>query len=339
MSCGAAGSSSSPADTLSKQMAGPAIRAWHIAETLSDEHDVKLVSTTTCTLKTRNVRVPDGRPRTQLRDIVAWSDIVIFQGFVMHQAPWLVSSRQDHRRRHLRPDPPRAARAEPVGRAPRRDRRTSPPPRGAERAARPRRLLPVRQRRAARLLARPAGRRRAAQPQPPTTATPRCARCSPSSPFGLPTTTPERTRPAIKGVVPGIGPDGQGHPLGRRRLQLVRPADADPRRRPAAPRPRPDVRLFFLGMKHPNPNVPEMRMAWDARQLADELGLTDKHVFFNEEWVAYDDRQNYLLDADVGVSTPLRARRDRRSPSAPGSSTTCGPGCRSSPPKVTRSAG
>ena len=56
-------------------------------------------------------------------------------------------------------------------------------------------------------------------------------------------------------------------------------------------------------MKHPNPDVPEMRMAWQTRKLADELGLTGRHVFFNEGWVAYDDRQNYLLDADVGVST------------------------------------
>ena len=28
-------------------------------------------------------------------------------------------------------------------------------------------------------------------------------------------------------------------------------------------------------------------------------------MFFNEDWVAYDDRQNYLLEADVGVSTHL----------------------------------
>ena len=26
-------------------------------------------------------------------------------------------------------------------------------------------------------------------------------------------------------------------------------------------------------------------------------------MFFNEQWVAYDDRQNYLLEADIGVST------------------------------------
>ncbi len=67
----------------------------------------------------------------------------------------------------------------------------------------------------------------------------------------------------------------------------------------------PEVRLFFLGMKHPNPHVPEMRMAVETRALADELGLTGTHVFFNEGWVEYDDRQNFLLEADVGVSTHL----------------------------------
>jgi hypothetical protein len=37
--------------------------------------------------------------------------------------------------------------------------------------------------------------------------------------------------------------------------------------------------------------------------LSDELGLTNKCVFFNQTWVNYDDRVNYLLDADIGVST------------------------------------
>ncbi|HEX2119138.1 MAG TPA: glycosyltransferase, partial [Acidimicrobiales bacterium] len=53
------------------------------------------------------------------------------------------------------------------------------------------------------------------------------------------------------------------------------------------------------------PDVPQMRMAVAARSLSDALGLTDKHVFFNEGWVAYEDRQNYLLEADIGVSTHL----------------------------------
>jgi hypothetical protein len=63
------------------------------------------------------------------------------------------------------------------------------------------------------------------------------------------------------------------------------------------------VRLFFLGMTHPNAILSEFEMATKAVALSDELGLTNKAVFFNQTWVNYDDRLNYLLDADVGVST------------------------------------
>ncbi len=56
-------------------------------------------------------------------------------------------------------------------------------------------------------------------------------------------------------------------------------------------------------MKHPNPGVPAMTIAFQTQQLAAELGLTGTHVFFNEGWVPYEERADYLLDADVGVST------------------------------------
>jgi len=46
-------------------------------------------------------------------------------------------------------------------------------------------------------------------------------------------------------------------------------------------------------------------MADDAVALADELGLAGTNVFFNKDWVEYGDRQNYLLEADIGVSTHL----------------------------------
>jgi glycosyltransferase involved in cell wall biosynthesis len=121
-------------------------------------------------------------------------------------------------------------------------------------------------------------------------------------PFGLDSEPPRRTRPAIKGVVPGIGPDDKvilwagGVYNWFDPLTLIRAVGQ-------LKDTHPDVRLFFLGMKHPNPDVPDMAIAWQTRQLADELALTGKHVFFNEGWVAYGDRQNYLLDADLGVST------------------------------------
>jgi hypothetical protein len=40
-----------------------------------------------------------------------------------------------------------------------------------------------------------------------------------------------------------------------------------------------------------------------ARLLAKELGISGKNVFFNEAWVPYEERQNYLLESDLGVST------------------------------------
>ncbi len=64
-----------------------------------------------------------------------------------------------------------------------------------------------------------------------------------------------------------------------------------------------DVRLVFLGMRHPNPEVPTMDIAGHTRMLANRLGLTDRHVFFNETWVPYAERQNWLMDADCGVTT------------------------------------
>jgi hypothetical protein len=56
-------------------------------------------------------------------------------------------------------------------------------------------------------------------------------------------------------------------------------------------------------MQHPNPHIPAMRAAHEVRELAAKLKLTDQHVFFNDTWVEYDRRADYLLDADVGVST------------------------------------
>jgi glycosyltransferase involved in cell wall biosynthesis len=123
-------------------------------------------------------------------------------------------------------------------------------------------------------------------------------------PFGISDAPPVRTRAALKCVVPGIGADdkvilwGGGVYNWFDPLTLLRAVDQVRAKRD-------DVRLFFLGLAHPNPDVPAMRMAAATRELSDELGLTGTHVFFNEDWVSYDDRGNYLLDSDIGVSTHL----------------------------------
>lgn len=64
----------------------------------------------------------------------------------------------------------------------------------------------------------------------------------------------------------------------------------------------PALKFVFLGTHHPDPRVAEMAMLSRARDLAGSLRLTGNSVYFLDGWVPYQDRQDYLCDADIGVS-------------------------------------
>lgn len=68
-----------------------------------------------------------------------------------------------------------------------------------------------------------------------------------------------------------------------------------------------NLRLVFMGGKHPNPDVPQNKMVQRAIDLAQNLNLLDKNVFFNEGWVDYNKRANYLKNATIGVSIHTRS--------------------------------
>ena len=65
----------------------------------------------------------------------------------------------------------------------------------------------------------------------------------------------------------------------------------------------PAVKLVFMGGVHPNPNMVDMTMGRRAVALAEELRLKDTSVFFNDAWVPYQHRADWLLDATYGIST------------------------------------
>jgi len=121
-------------------------------------------------------------------------------------------------------------------------------------------------------------------------------------PFGLPSEAITHDRDVLKGILPGIGVDdkvviwGGGLYNWFDPLSLIRAVAA-------LSSTRPNIRLFFQGTQHPHPGVPEMRIVADSRQLAADLGVANRHVFFNDSWVDYADRHNYLTEADAGVST------------------------------------
>lgn len=120
------------------------------------------------------------------------------------------------------------------------------------------------------------------------------------APFGIPAQAPAHRRQVLKGVWPGIERDdivllwGGGlwewfdPMMAVKAMSLVR-------------RKRSDIKLFFMGVKRPNSAVTTSHTAEQTIALADELRLTNELVFFND-WVAYEDRENFLLEADIGLN-------------------------------------
>lgn len=63
---------------------------------------------------------------------------------------------------------------------------------------------------------------------------------------------------------------------------------------------RPRAKLVFMGAS----TLPAAARAEEqARELAGSLGLLDRNVFFNDAWVAYEQRADWLLEADCVLST------------------------------------
>ncbi|MCB0216765.1 MAG: glycosyltransferase family 4 protein [Caldilineae bacterium] len=126
-------------------------------------------------------------------------------------------------------------------------------------------------------------------------------------PFGLPTEPPRPAadgRPRLKGGVPGIDPGDEVILWGGGIWNWFDPLTLIRAVAELAPS-RPRLRLFFLGGKAPGLYTPKMRMAAAAERLARELGLLDRVVFFNRDWVPYAERGAYLLEADLAASTHL----------------------------------
>ena len=146
-------------------------------------------------------------------------------------------------------------------------------------------------------------------------------------PFGL-DPAPPGSGPVVKGVLPGIGADdrlllwGGGvwnwfDPLTVIRA-VGRLSDS-----------RSDVKLLFLGLKHPSSAVAEMTMADRAVALAVELGLDGSSVFFNRDWVPYDERLAWFCRGGPrrecasrlvrgAARVPHQAARPHRRRNAPG---------------------
>ncbi len=119
-------------------------------------------------------------------------------------------------------------------------------------------------------------------------------------PFGLSSLPPRHTRRVLKGVHPGVAVGDRVVLWGGGLWSWLDAATAV-KAISRIERSRSDVKLFFMGVGRPNPTIDQSAAVDEVRRLSRSLGVLDRSVFFNE-WVSYDDRQNYLLEADLGIS-------------------------------------
>lgn len=119
-------------------------------------------------------------------------------------------------------------------------------------------------------------------------------------PFGLNNEAPVKTKQVLKGVWKNIGQNdkviiwGGGIWNWFDPLTLIEAMNVVSKKRS-------DVKLFFMGIGHPN-MICDTTVADKCIEKSKEYGLYDKNIFFND-WVEYAERQNFLLEADLGVST------------------------------------
>jgi GT2 family glycosyltransferase/glycosyltransferase involved in cell wall biosynthesis len=288
-------------DAIAEQMAGPAIRAWNIADVLGAVHDVRLVTTNPiCSPPDAPFAVHQAN-RLHIGRHVDWADVIILQGHTMELAPSLKRKNSTKVVVCDMYDPMHLEVLEQLKDDTDEQRQidlTAVTEVLNAQLARGDFFLCASERQRHFWLGHLAALGRLSPSLYDSDPTVRSLLAV--VPFGLPGKPPHRTASPLRGrlvadtdkvvlwaggVYSWLDPLTLVHAIGRLSQRHN------------------DVRLVFLGMRHPNPEVPEMDIGARTRNLAGHLGLTGRHVFFNEGWVPYAERQNWLLDADCGVTT------------------------------------
>jgi len=120
-------------------------------------------------------------------------------------------------------------------------------------------------------------------------------------PFGISATPPSHTQTVMKGIIPGIARSDFVLIWAGGLWQWLDPMTVI-RAVALVSEERSDIKLLFLGTQDPNPDKRVMPIRSEAGELAQNLNVLNRSVFFKEGWVPFDERQNYLLEADVGIS-------------------------------------
>ncbi|MCL5986644.1 MAG: glycosyltransferase [Actinobacteria bacterium] len=118
--------------------------------------------------------------------------------------------------------------------------------------------------------------------------------------FGIPDEPPVHRKKVLKGVISGIEAGDKVVLWGGGIWNWLDPL-TPVRAIEEVVKKHPEIKFVFLGQRHPDARMPEMRIANEVENYCRYKGLLNRTVFFNR-WVSYEDRGSYLLEADCGVS-------------------------------------
>ncbi len=285
-------------DPLGATMAGPAIRAWHLAEELSVHHDVTLASTVAAGRTHPNFAVEhlDG---LDLERAAAAHDSVVAPVSVSRRHPGLVG-----RGSPLAIDlyiPTHLENLQPAGRLPDEHAVALGHQVGVigDDLVSGDFFLCASERQRDFWLGALAS---AGRVNPATTSRdPGLRSLIAAVPFGLPASAPERAGSPLRErfAIPAADPVivwGGGVYDWLDPVVAVRAV-------PLLLDRWPNLHLVFLGVRNPHPDLPEPVALASLRLVVAELGLGGTHVHLNDGWVPFDERGSWLLDADVAIST------------------------------------
>lgn len=290
-------------DPIGVRMAGPAIRAWNMAEVLSAENEVALMTTTLLEPVEAVFALHRVKPgeNAAFAKLEAWADVIVFQGHAMAQFDALRTTKKIvvadiYDPMHLE----MLEQGRELGLATWNLRVSTATSVLNEQLALADFFLCASERQRLFYLGQltTLGRVNPATYEDD----PHLAKLIAVAPFGMDETAPVHDTDVVKGVRAGISVTDKLLIWGGGLYNWFDPLSLITAVAHLSER-HPDLRLLFLGTRHPG--VDEMGIVRESFDLARELGALDTSVFFNESWVPYTERQNWLLEADAGVSTHM----------------------------------
>jgi hypothetical protein len=125
-------------------------------------------------------------------------------------------------------------------------------------------------------------------------------------PFGIPAEPPEKQGAVLKGVHPGIDPDDKVLLWNGGLWQWFDPLTLV-EAMASIVQTRDDVKLFFAAGRHfDSSKTIAMPIYEEVLARCRALNLLDRYIFFGD-WIPYDERGAYLLEADLAVSVHQRS--------------------------------